>query len=110
MQEFSGLVRDGRVVMLGPIRQEILSGIRLPEQYQRLREKLGAFPDLALDHEDYETAALYFNTCRAKGVQGSNTDFLICAAANRRNLTIFTPDRDFRLYRRHVGIRLHEVD
>lgn len=26
---------------------------------------------------------------------GSNTDFLICAAANRRQLAIFTLDKDF---------------
>ena len=30
---------------------------------------------LALTRQDHELAAQLFNTCRSKGVQGSNTDF-----------------------------------
>ena len=49
----------------------------------------------------------HFNTCRAAGVQGSNTDFLICAAAERRQFSILTTGRDFVRYAEppadHVG-------
>jgi hypothetical protein len=38
-----------------------------------------------LHSEDYELAAQFFNQCCGRGVQGSNTDFLICAAAVRRD-------------------------
>jgi len=58
------LIADGRVVLLGAIRQEVLSGIRYPEQFARLRDYLRAFPDLELTTEDYEVAAEFFNTCR----------------------------------------------
>ena len=37
------LITDGRVIMLGIIRQEILSGIRYPEQFTQLRNYLRAF-------------------------------------------------------------------
>ena len=47
------LVTDGQVIMLGIIRQEILSGIRYPEQFIQLRNYLRAFPDLELIAEDY---------------------------------------------------------
>ena len=103
------LITDGRAVLLGAIRQEVLSGIRHVEQFARLRNDLGAFPDLELQTEDYELAAEFFNTCRSNGIQGSNTDFLLCAAANRRGYSIFTTDRDFENFRVHIPILLLEV-
>ncbi|MGF1603582.1 MAG: PIN domain-containing protein [Thermosynechococcaceae cyanobacterium] len=89
------LISDGRVVLLGAVRQEVLSGIRHAEQFERLKQALRAFPDQALDIEDYELAAKYFSLCRSKGIQGANTDFLICAASVRRKYEILTTDRDF---------------
>ena len=88
-------IADGRVVLLGAVRQEILSGIKHQAQYEKLKINLRAFRDLVLDTEDYELAANYFNICRRHGIQGANTDFLICAAAHRRNYEIFTTDKDF---------------
>lgn len=100
------LIADGRVVLLGVVRQEILSGIRHREQFDRLKNNLRAFPDLILDVEDHELAAQYFNICRSDGIQGSNTDFLICAAAKRRNYKIFTTDKDFENFSHHLPIIL----
>ena len=100
------LIADGRVVLLGAIRQEVLSGIRYKEQFARLREYLRAFPDLELTTEDYELAAEFFNTCRSNGVQGSNTDFLLCAVAHRRGYSIFTTDKDFENFRSHIPVVL----
>jgi predicted nucleic acid-binding protein len=76
-KELRDLVAEGRVLMLGAIRQELLSGIRTAEQFKRLRERLRAFPDIPLTEADYEEAARCFNRCRSRGVQGSNTDFLV---------------------------------
>ncbi|MEG5024962.1 PIN domain-containing protein [Microcoleus sp. AT8-B1] len=100
------LIADGRVVLLGAIRQEVLSGVRYKEQFARLREYLRAFPDLELTTEDYELAAEFFNTCRSNGVQGSNTDFLLCAVAHRRGYSIFTTDKDFENFRSHIPVVL----
>jgi len=100
------LISDGRVVLLGVIRQEVLSGIRYSEQFIRLRDYLRAFPDLELTSEDYELAAEFFNTCRSKGVQGSNTDFLLCAVAHRRGYSIFTTDKDFENFQLHIPVVL----
>jgi hypothetical protein len=100
------LIADGRVVLLGVIRQEVLSGIRYSEQFIRLRDYLRAFPDLELTTEDYELAAEFFNTCRSNGVQGSNTDFLLCAVAHRRGYSILTTDKDFENFRLHIPVIL----
>ena len=65
------------------------------DQFERLRDRLWAFPDLVLTRDDYELAAEFFNRCRRNGIQGSSTDLLICAVAHRRQAQILTTDRDF---------------
>lgn len=101
------LVTGGRAALLGVVRQEILSGIREETQYHRLRKSLRAFPDVNLTVEDFEEAARIHNICRFRGVAGGTVDFLICAAALRRNWPIFTLDRDFLRYSRHISIKVH---
>ncbi len=107
VSELVELVRELRVQIIGPIRQELLTGIKSRSQFARLRDHLRAFPDLELTSRDYESAAEYHNLCRTKGVQGSNTDFLICAVAARRKMPIFTTDADFALFQQHLPILLH---
>jgi predicted nucleic acid-binding protein len=106
--ELRNLIADGRVQMIGPVRQELLSGIRDKAQFVQLRGRLAAFPDLPITTDDYVAAAQFFNVCRAKGVQGSNTDFLICAVAVRHRLAVYTTDQDFTRYAQHVPIVLHK--
>lgn len=108
-QELRELLREGRVVMMGAVRQELLSGVRTSPQFLRLRKHLRAFDDITLDHEDYEEAAACSNRCRAAGIQGSSIDFLICAVALRRRLPVFTRDRDFENYSTVVPLTLHHV-
>ncbi|MDD5760265.1 MAG: PIN domain-containing protein [Desulfobulbaceae bacterium] len=105
--ELIELIKEVRGQMIGPVRQELLSGIKNQVQFQKLRNHLRAFPDLEVTTRDYESAADFFNICRAKGVQGSNTDFLICAVAVRHNIPIFTTDEDFTLFKIHLPITLH---
>ncbi len=102
------LITDGRVVLVGAVRQELLSGIREQSQYERLKSVLRTFPSFSLETEDYELAASYFNTCRQQGIQGANTDFLICAISTRRQYSILTTDKDFESYRRFIPIALVE--
>ena len=106
-RELAELIQEGRVVVIGPVRQELLSGVKTKPQFEQLREHLRAFPDLVLESADYEDAAAFFNRCQERGVQGSNTDFLICAVAVRRNFSIFTTDNDFKHFARVLDIELH---
>lgn len=101
------LITDGRVQMIGAIRQEILSGVTSETQFNRLRNVLRAFPDLDHSPDDYELAARFYTTCRVAGIQGSNTDFLICAAAVRHDMNILTNDNDFTLFQKHIDISLY---
>lgn len=105
--ELKELINEVRACLIGPIRQEILSGIRSQTQFKSLRERLRPFPDLQTTAEDFERAAELFNLCRSRGIQGANTDFLTCATAERHDIPILTADADFQLYARHIPIKLH---
>ena len=100
------LIRDGRVIVIGPVRQEILSGIPDEAQFRKLKAKLRAFEDLGITSDDYELAAEFFNACRKRGVQGSYIDFLICAVAARNKLPVFTLDGDFVRFAQPLEISL----
>ena len=108
--EMVRLVNHGVVEIIGPIRQELLSGIREQSQFEQVREHLRRFPDLQITTDDYEEAASFYNRCRSKGIRGSATDFLICAVATQKDLVIFTDDRDFVSYSKVLPIRLYRLD
>jgi predicted nucleic acid-binding protein len=107
-RELTDLIQEARVVIIGAVRQELLSGIKSKAQFEQLREHLRAFPDLELDFVDYEDAAAAYKRCRERGIQGSNTDLLICAVAMRHDLAIFTTDGDFKLLARALRFELHQ--
>ena len=103
------LIREGRAKMIGPIRQEVLSGIRETAQFNRLRRQLQSFPDEPLVTEDFEHAAQCNNQCRSKGISGSHTDFLLCAVALGRSWQIFTTDPDFNSYASVLALGLLRI-
>lgn len=103
------LIQEGRAQLMGPIRQELLSGIRDEEKFHKLRTYLRAFGEPNLEAQDYEEAAHMSNQCRARGVSGSSIDFLICAAAHRRSWQIFTTDRDFGHYAKVLPLNIFSV-
>ena len=107
--ELRRLVSAHVAEIIGPVRQEILSGVRDRAQFARVETHLAAFPDVLLLTEDYVTAANFFNLCRAKGIQGSNTAFLICAVAVRCDLAIFTTDGDFQHFAQCLPIVRHGI-
>jgi predicted nucleic acid-binding protein len=106
-EEWEDLVVSGRAVLMGPIRQEILSGIREETVFSTLQERLAEFGSLEILPEDYDQAARFFNACRSSGITGTPIDMLVCAIAYRYGVPIFTTDGDFPLYARHAPIQLH---
>lgn len=77
------LIADQRVVIIGAIRQEVLSGYSDVNKFEILKNQLHYFENTAIIDEDYVQAAGFYNLCRRNGVQGSHVDFLICAVAVR---------------------------
>ena len=100
------LIVDNRTVLIGPIYQEILSGVRNKHDFKVLAEMLSSFDQLMLTMEIYKKAAENYNTCKSKGINGSHVDFLICAVAQHYNCGLFTIDSDFNLFAKHLSFTL----
>lgn len=102
----SGLIDDGRILMIGPVRQELLSGVRDQAQFRELRGSLAHFLDFQLRTSDYERAGEMSNACTSNGVANTPTDMLICSVAHAEGIGILTTDRDFEAYSRCIPIKL----
>ena len=109
VRKLEELIRESRAQLIGAVRQELLSGIKSEKQYYALKKHLGAFRDLEVETKDYELASEYFNKARKKGIQGSNTDFLICAISARYKMPILTVDKDFIHFQKIIPLELHIV-
>jgi hypothetical protein len=107
-KKLAEIIKEGRAVIIGPVRQEILSGISKDVQFKTLKEYLSFFKDIPLTKGHFVKAAEFSNICMKKGIQGSSTDFLICAVAFLENLEIFTTDVDFWHFSKYLTVRLFE--
>lgn len=105
--ELAQLIKEGRARIIGPIRQELLSGIRDHSRFELVRTRMRALPDEPLSETDYEEAARVNNLLRSKGIAGSVIDCLICAVAVRQGFAVFSADQDFRHYAKHLPITIH---
>ena len=105
--ELASLIYTEKAKIIGPIRQEVLSGYSDNQQFVQLKDKLTYFPNTTMLDEDFIRAAEFSNHCRKKGIQGSHIDFLICAVARRLKWSIYTFDKDFNHYAEQLPINLH---
>lgn len=104
MATLADLIRQKEVVVLGVIRQELLSGIRAEPQFESVRTRLRGWRDEPIETNDWEEAARCSNSIRSSGIVGSPADCMICAIAFRRSFEIFTTDFDH--YAKVLPIRL----
>ena len=109
VSECGELVRDGRAAIIGPIRQETLSGIRRTSDFEKVRSKLAAIPDTKLITPDFEEAAKFSNYCRSRGVAATSVDLLLWAITIRLDASLFTTDGDFVHFAGLSNLRLHQL-
>jgi predicted nucleic acid-binding protein len=109
VRELEELIAEGRSRLIGAIRQELLSGIKAQQQFEKLRLHLAAFQDEVSNASDHEAAAKASNDCRAQGIIVSAIDILICAIALDRGWSIFSTDPDFQNYAKVLPVTLHSV-
>jgi len=75
VKKLETLIIDQRVLIIGPIRQEVLSGYSEIKKFEKLNKKLKYFVNTPVIGEDYIEAAKFSNICQKNGIQGSHTDF-----------------------------------
>jgi hypothetical protein len=90
--ELRAAIQVSNAAIIGPVRQEILSGIRDRAQFQRALGLLEPFADEEMIPEDFVEAARLFNLCRDHGVHCGPVDILICAVAARLGYGILSND------------------
>ena len=100
------LIIRREAVLVGIVKQELLSGIKEPERFKKLLSALSDFELLLASDEDHIMAGRFFSKCRSCGVQGSFSDFLICAQASNHRMSILSSDGDFVHYSKHIPISL----
>jgi len=93
LSELKEAIQYRRAGIIGPIRQEILSGIRDKAQFAKTEGLLDPFRDEELTTGDYVDAARFFNLCQDHGVQCGPVDILVCAVAVRNSFGILTNDQ-----------------
>ena len=84
-----------------------MSGISDRDKFYEIKDKMSLFSDCFIKTDDYEFAAECSNECRRNGIQGSHTDFLICAMAIKNGWEIFTEDGDFLEYEKYIPIKMY---
>jgi len=99
----------GQAILIGAVRQELLSGIRDIQVFTRQREWLSDMDDEPCSIADHERAAEFSNELRRRGMQPDPVDMLVCAVASRLEMPILTTDPDFERYAAHLPITLHEL-
>ena len=108
-KNFFDIVESSRASIIGPIRQEILSGIREIEKFQRLREYLEGFEDEEVTTDDYVEAARIRNLCAANGIATCSIDMTIVAFVKNRNYELYTRDGDFtNNYRKVIELNIYQ--
>ena len=56
VEELEELIKEVRAQLIGPVRQELLNGIKSEKQYKVLKKHPRAFKGLEIETEDYELA------------------------------------------------------
>lgn len=105
-ERLKDFITDGLVNIIGPIRQELLSGISSIKLFNSLKESLVPFEDISLKTLHFIKAAEFSNICRNQGIQGSTIDYLICSVGHLENLIIYTTDKDFENYKKFLPIKI----
>lgn len=98
------------LVLLGPILQELLDGLRSTKQFSRLLSVLEPIPLAPLNRGTFVLAARIRNECRKKGIQAGPTDFLIAAACVEAGYPLLTADQDFQQIAKCIELVLVPCD
>ena len=100
------IVENTPIAIPGIVLQELLSGVRMPDEFQRLQQILDGFPVLLAEHDHHVAAARIANECLHAGIAVSTVDCLIAAMTVETHARLLTSDRDFIRMAPHCGLRL----
>lgn len=89
------LEKGDEVALVGPILQELLSGVKDPAIFAHLEAEMERVPLVGLDRRTYADAARLTNRCQQAGFQPGPVDALIAAACVEHGFPLLTADAHF---------------
>lgn len=92
----TGLLVAGSAWICWPIRAELLIGVKNPEHWAALDERLASLEHAAMTDEIWHRAARLGHDLARKGQTVPLSDLLIAAAAMDHDLPLWTADSDFK--------------
>jgi predicted nucleic acid-binding protein len=98
-----------RVVVPGVVLQELLSGVKDPEQGERIKELMEGYPLILATKEQHVEAANISNACRKAGMSAATGDCLIAAQCILLNGVLLTLDDDFKRISGCCGLRIYPI-
>jgi hypothetical protein len=90
----------------GIVLQELLSGVRTADEFQRLHRLMEGFPVVLATREHHVNAAKITNSCHRAGIAASTVDCLIAALTVESESQLLTTDGDFALIAPFCGLVL----
>jgi predicted nucleic acid-binding protein len=106
-QTLGGLVKDGRVALVGIVLAEVMRGARDDQQRLSLKAMLDAVPYLEIPRSAWEMAGSIAQMLDAAGQPLAVPDIIIAASVLQGDHELFTRDKHFQ----HIpGLRLYDPD
>ena len=103
----SAIERVSRVLLCGPVLQEVLQGIRSDLEFHRQRVLLSRFRFLETTRWTYYRAASLYRLARRNGMTVNSFDTTITAVCLEHSVPLLTLNlRDFEPFARHAGLTL----
>jgi predicted nucleic acid-binding protein len=97
---------EEEIFLIGPIIQEILSGIKDNKLFDQIKNHLEFFGYIELSKEDYVNAAELRNELSKKGIAVSSIDSQIATMAITKNLYLATYDKDFKHISKYKNLKV----
>lgn len=97
---------DQPVAIPGIVLQELLSGVKTKNDFERLLDILDGFPIVPAARAHHVAAARISHACRQAGISASAVDCLIAAMTLESKGKLLTADEDFSRMARHCDLQL----
>ena len=108
--ELKRLVREGTPLALpGIVLQELLSGVRSEEAFEKLEAQLAGYPILLAEEADHKLGAQFMNRCRTAGITATTVDCLIAAQAVSEGGHLLATDEDYVRMSPYCQLRLWPI-
>jgi len=105
-ERISQLLKEHILLTNGMIKLEILGGVKIEEEFRRLKARFDALDEVKIDTSVWEMAYKMAFALRRKGITVPYTDILIAACAQKTDSVLVHADAHFDLIADHIDLKV----